>query len=327
LLSTTEGKRNTLCENKCGKTTRRSSRSGEHRKRNRSAIGGAKLRQLHQRLCEYSGFYCFDFKMTSVPFSEFDLQQAEQYKHYFEEVKKLNPSWIYVDSPGCKVFRIHDSVIKFGWSVDARQAQTMQFIQSSTAIPVPHAIGTGPNAILMDYVEGCTLAQCWPQLTSEEKQAIAEQMYHVLQQLRGLKGSYIGGLDRAPVVDMRRSDHIGGPFDTESQFNDFLLDNMTSSLPSLYRESLQKTLRTDHDIIFTHADLHLRNIIVKDGVIAAILDWECAGWYPEYWEYVKFCDATCHDKEWHDLGPVMFPNRYAFADDLMRDQFYALFVF
>lgn len=27
--------------------------------------------------------------------------------------------------------------------------------------------------------------------------------------------------------------------------------------------------------------------MIKNGRVAAIIDWEMAGWYPEYWEYAK----------------------------------------
>ena len=37
---------------------------------------------------------------------------------------------------------------------------------------------------------------------------------------------------------------------------------------------------------FTHGDLAPRNIMVReDGTITAIVDWDSAGWFPEYWEY------------------------------------------
>ena len=42
-----------------------------------------------------------------------------------------------------------------------------------------------------------------------------------------------------------------------------------------------------HSIVFTHGDFLPRNIIVKDRKVVGILDWEMAGWYPEYWEYCK----------------------------------------
>ena len=42
-----------------------------------------------------------------------------------------------------------------------------------------------------------------------------------------------------------------------------------------------------HDVLLTHSDIAPRNILVRDGKIVAILDWELSGFYPEYWEYVK----------------------------------------
>lgn len=46
-----------------------------------------------------------------------------------------------------------------------------------------------------------------------------------------------------------------------------------------------------HDIVFTHGDLHTGNIMVEDGTIVVILDWNTAGFYPAYWEWYK---ATWH---------------------------------
>ncbi|KAL2192921.1 hypothetical protein P885DRAFT_64534 [Corynascus similis CBS 632.67] len=38
----------------------------------------------------------------------------------------------------------------------------------------------------------------------------------------------------------------------------------------------------------TNGDVAPRNILVdKDGRILALLDWENAGWYPDYWEYAN----------------------------------------
>ncbi|KAK4142033.1 uncharacterized protein C8A04DRAFT_30437 [Dichotomopilus funicola] len=54
--------------------------------------------------------------------------------------------------------------------------------------------------------------------------------------------------------------------------------------------------RRGHKIVFTHADLNARNILVDlvplpDGTtgwrVTGIVDWETAGYYPEYWDYTK----------------------------------------
>ncbi|KAF9556781.1 hypothetical protein CPC08DRAFT_641050 [Agrocybe pediades] len=40
-------------------------------------------------------------------------------------------------------------------------------------------------------------------------------------------------------------------------------------------------------IQFAHGDLLPKNIIVNGSTITGIIDWEAAGFYPEYWEYAR----------------------------------------
>lgn len=46
-------------------------------------------------------------------------------------------------------------------------------------------------------------------------------------------------------------------------------------------------MANNYRIVFTHGDPVPRNIIVDGDVVAGVIDWEQAGWYPEHWEYVK----------------------------------------
>ena len=40
--------------------------------------------------------------------------------------------------------------------------------------------------------------------------------------------------------------------------------------------------------VFTHADIAPRNVMVDEqNMVTGILDWESAGWYPDYWEYAQ----------------------------------------
>lgn len=67
-------------------------------------------------------------------------------------------------------------------------------------------------------------------------------------------------------------------------------------------------LPDDAAVCFTHADLHLQNILVSDDqesrCVVAIVDWGQAGWYPEYWEYCKATLMTA-DHEWCKDGWLM----------------------
>ena len=66
-------------------------------------------------------------------------------------------------------------------------------------------------------------------------------------------------------------------------------------------QAILKLLTVKHDIVFTHGDLDLHNIIVKDGHISGIIDWECAGWMPEYWEFAVILRCFDSKSEWHRL--------------------------
>lgn len=87
---------------------------------------------------------------------------TDKYELHFQETKKPSPAQIFWESSRRKVFRMHDVVIKFGPGVDAREAQTMQFIKETIKIPVPNAANDGSTVMLMDYIDGCNLKECWP---------------------------------------------------------------------------------------------------------------------------------------------------------------------
>ena len=209
-----------------------------------------------------------------------------------------------------KVIRYGNKVVKSGPGILPLEAETMRFIAANTSIPVPRVYeeerGLVPS-ITMDYIEGETLEAVWNGLPEEQKLDIAEQLKGILSQLRSLKGQYIGSINRGEANDGRRFDYKGGPFDTEAEFNQFLVtDKLKGCLPIFYDIAF-RSLRTDHEIVFTHADFTPRNIIVKDGRVAALLDWEYSGWYPEYWEFVKTFKGADHRCSWYNYVEAIFP--------------------
>lgn len=94
--------------------------------------------------------------------------------------------------------------------------------------------------------------------------------------------------------------------DNEAEFLAYL---MSARWPPMYTEeqfkadgeAILKILTVEHDIVFTHGDLHLHNVIVKDGHVSGIIDWECAGWMPDYWEFAVILRAFKKTSEWYRL--------------------------
>lgn len=174
------------------------------------------------------------------------------------------------------------------------------------------------GVIEMEMIEGDTLQSVWSGLSKDEKHSYAQQLRKIVNQLRSLEGSYIGSLEQRPAIDARRDRNQGGPFFSEAAFNEFLLGNTISTTPTIYRKMLKDLLSsTSHKVLFTHGDLSPTNIIVKEGRIVGIVDWEYAGWYPEHWEFVQFFRALYAD--YRDYADVIFETLY--PAELMTDHF------
>lgn len=104
-------------------------------------------------------------------------------------------------------------------------------------------------------------------------------------------------------------DYNGGPFPDEESFNSFILDFRPNVTPKAVLRGLNSLPTCDHRLSFSHADLFQHNFIVRDNKIVGLIDWEFAGWFPEYWEYIKFFDRPSH-RDWYDYSDVIFSQRY-----------------
>ncbi|KAK6840103.1 hypothetical protein PG987_005969 [Apiospora arundinis] len=58
--------------------------------------------------------------------------------------------------------------------------------------------------------------------------------------------------------------------------------------------------------VFTHGDLNPSNIFVRGDEVVGIIDWETAGWYPDYWEYTS---------AWTEKEKVVPGERYHVKND------------
>lgn len=241
------------------------------------------------------------------------------------DAAQADPSAILLDSPRRKVFRANGRVIKFGPDVDIYEAKAMVFIANSAlSVPIPKVFRAemfedGTTVIEMENIPGETLEQVWPTLSEEGKKSFARQMNSILEQLRSLQGQNIGAVEGGPAVDMRRSTERGGPFSCEADFNAFLRQDVVTKTPKIYHRMLTSLMSDAHRILFTHGDLSPRNIIVREGCIVGLLDWECAGWYPEQWEFVRFFRNIYTRIDWHEYADIIFTDSY--PGEVMTDHF------
>lgn len=104
-------------------------------------------------------------------------------------------------------------------------------------------------------------------------------------------------------------------FPSVSSFHDWFSKLPQYKLPDnqKYEDPYREVLPDDSLITFTHADLHMKNILVTtDSMprLMAIIDWGQAGWYPEYWEYCKASFTSAHGSEWREKWIPVFLRSY-----------------
>ncbi|KAI0435704.1 kinase-like domain-containing protein [Xylaria telfairii] len=193
------------------------------------------------------------------------------------------------------------------------EAMVLRFIKANTTIPVPEVFSSDWDRITMEYIEGKTLQQAWSILTPDQRSDILDQLRGYIAQLRALKGTQLGRLNGQGVVVPSIMMRSGGPFATLAEFHDWLVKPPKRlQSESMYWHQITTQLSAECPIVFTHGDIAARNIIVRDGKIVALLDWEFGGWYPEYWEYV-FALRGLDNMDWETLGsnvPSLFSKRY-----------------
>ena len=209
---------------------------------------------------------------------------------------------------------------------------------------------TGFYYIRMRYVEGERLTDVWDVLDQAERETVLSQLGDVVVRMRKNTASYIGSLDRticndnflaAPFqptspstfngpIELDMNGSPGTPRDHDvflerqwyGPFNDnkdFIEKGIIHYLRARgrYEQSTELVVQMIRALpdspgpyVFTHGEVAPDNILVKDSKVVAILDWNQAGYYPEYWEYVKahfWQYENCHQVD-HDIDTILEPH-------------------
>ncbi|KAI8968763.1 kinase-like domain-containing protein [Trametes punicea] len=210
--------------------------------------------------------------------------------------------------PGCGVIKLTSTTVgKYSQDIeedaaDASEANALNLIFAETTIPVPRVRRVvklqWDFLIVMDYIEGPTLAEVWPTLSTWRKLCVAFTLRRYLRQLRRLKASPTtppGPLSahgpricESPVFGQARSRR--GPFASYSEMSAFFNErhHMALDIRNVPKDdpSRRDLFDDSHPLVLTHQDLNLRNIIVGEGGRLWIVDWAWSGFYPPWFEYV-----------------------------------------
>lgn len=155
-------------------------------------------------------------------------------------------------------------------------------------------------AMLSDLVPGVPLYDIWDDLSDAGKDGMVAQLKEQVARIRACIQPYIGRVDNKPTRNVydRLPTTYCGPFPNEEAFDDWCVERVPVGFFGLahwkWPRWLEKERRKSSGrFVLTHGDLSPHNIMVKDGKITGIVDWERSGFFPQYAEYA-FAMKLCH---------------------------------
>jgi aminoglycoside phosphotransferase (APT) family kinase protein len=205
-------------------------------------------------------------------------------------------------------------VIKSGDRVRPSEEYAMRLVRQYTSVPIPNPVSfefKGPSVgeIRMSYVQGITLESCWLSLEDDAKLNLCNQIWATIQQLRQIpkpsqfEDRFLCYADGTLCNDVLVKDLEYPPrplLDDESVRRRIAERYHHYNGRRYTREEIFSMLPNSTASVFTHADMSPRNILVDKNTlqITGVLDWECAGWYPDYWEYVNIWKEGLGEYDW-----------------------------
>ncbi|KAI0425487.1 kinase-like protein [Xylaria sp. FL1042] len=205
---------------------------------------------------------------------------------------------------GAEVRMDDGEILKRGRRVRQNEEAALHLVKKYTTIPVPKVYDSEYKTvdslpwgqIWMEHMPGSPLDKIWDTLEDSAKENICNELWGFVEQLRripkppSLGHLYQCGADGSACRDRLLEDLRSPP---EPLLSDDLLRKRINERylyfnGGSYGENLMDYLPHSDQSVFTHADLAPRNVLVDDrGKITGLIDWEFAGWYPDYWEYAK----------------------------------------
>ncbi|KAK2611740.1 hypothetical protein N8I77_005064 [Diaporthe amygdali] len=217
--------------------------------------------------------------------------------------------------PGNVVVLPFNKIAKLNVSVT--EIAAMNFVRANTSIPVPEILEVHYDAkfegfanIVMTKLAGDDLADVIQDMSDTEIKYVVKELSGYMKQLRrfdkdiGGNAPAIGGLGGIPGYDSRIASIPFGPFATMADFHTYL--RLREPIEDWILEpnvmAVHGKPEGTYKMKLTHGDIAPRNIRVKRGKITGLIDWEFAGWYPEYWEYTRmfFPGERPYLKNWYN---------------------------
>lgn len=151
---------------------------------------------------------------------------------------------------------------------------------------------TVATTLVSERVPGVPLEDVWLDLSTAERSSIKAQLRVQFERMRQCTQPFIGRINSQEVPNLFAlfaNTTTCGPFQDEKSFDSWCFNRLLTRNP-IARFKWQKKLASERrnssgGFVLTHGDLSPANIMVDNGIVTGIIDWDRSGFYPEYAEY------------------------------------------
>ncbi|KAF5331021.1 hypothetical protein D9619_005729 [Psilocybe cf. subviscida] len=185
------------------------------------------------------------------------------------------------------------------YSEHRNQLVATNLVHSTTSIPVPlcdRVINRGSSGTVMiqQYIPGVTVHKLWPVLSWWTRLRIVLTLRFYILELRSIASRFGDPVFPGPVSDDNQpqfctgrlfaKDDRSGPFKSYREMARWYQNRLL--LMQKFRDASPDIAPFDSSapLAFTHMDIHPLNLIMGNDGQLWMVDWQDAGWYPQWFE-------------------------------------------
>jgi serine/threonine protein kinase len=187
----------------------------------------------------------------------------------------LSAVWAIGNNAICKVHH---------WSPDTTsESETIKFVQKmAPQVPIPKVITSWVDGersfLVLKRVPGITLRDAWGTMSASQQDSILNEVVHCCEILASITSERLQDVSGGPVLE---------PYLAHSGKDSLEPLNVCESKEYFFRVDLHPNPEIKERFHLYHPDLGPGNILIYDQRLAAIIDWESAGFYPHFWISTK----------------------------------------
>ncbi|KAI9644155.1 hypothetical protein NHQ30_007508 [Ciborinia camelliae] len=206
------------------------------------------------------------------------------------------------------------------------ESNALKMVERYTSIPAPRSVDVIEDSnnettlLVMTRVHGQSFQDSIHLMSYAERDQLADDLAKYVSQLRKIPNTTpylfadtLGG----PMYDHLIPNRIGGPFKTEFDLNTYKFSEAGGGLSLAKIYGGEENVPKGHRSFFTHSDFHFSNLMVDQGRLCGIIDWECAGFKPEYWEFTHAIFGVWGRQDLMAMFRRIFGNQY---DEVLKTE-------